>query len=184
MHKVANFAKWKLAYESHDSARLANGLHNYIVSRGVNDSNMVMVALKMDDANKAKEFTARPDLKTAMQKGGVTGMPSFNFVDVQTLDTTTNAQTTRVILTHKVKDWDAWKKEFDSHKQVRIDAGLTDRAVGYSVGDNHTVTVVCAVSDMKKAETFFKSPDLKEKMTKAGVVGPPTVFYYNVVQKY
>ncbi len=184
MHKVANYAKWKLAYDSHDSARVANGLHNNIVARGVNDSNMVLIALRMDDATKAKEFTARPDLKTTMQKGGVIGMPSFNYVDVQMLDTSTNAQTTRVILTHKVKDWDAWKKEFDSHKQVRMDAGLRDRAVGYSVGDNHSVTVVCTVSDMKKAEAFFKSADLKEKMEKAGVEGPPTVFFYNVVQKY
>jgi len=184
MHKVANFAKWKLAYESHDSARVANGLHNYIVSRGVADPNMVMVALKMDDANKAKEFTARPDLKTAMEKGGVIGTPSFNYIEVLMLDTSTNIQTTRVILTHKVKDWDDWKKEFDSHKQVRMDAGLTDRAVGYSVGDNHSVTVVCAVNDMKKAEAFFKSPDLKEKMAKAGVEGPPAIFFYTVAQMY
>ena len=39
-HKVANFAKWKTAYESHDSTRLAYGLHNYIVARGLKDSNM------------------------------------------------------------------------------------------------------------------------------------------------
>ncbi len=184
MHKVANFGKWMPLYESHDSVRQAYGLHNYVVARGVNDSNTVMIALRMDDAAKAKQFAALPDLKTVMQKGGVKGVPSFKYLDVQMMDSSANALPTRVLLTHKVKDWDAWKKEFDSHKQVRIDAGLTDRAVAYSVGDNHQVSVVCVVSDLKKAEAFFKSADLKEKMTKAGVEGAPTIFYYNVVKKY
>src|SRR5690349_9325037 len=33
-HRVKDFAAWKMAYESHDSARLANGLHNYVIARG------------------------------------------------------------------------------------------------------------------------------------------------------
>ena len=182
-HKVANFAKWKTAYESHDSTRLAYGLHNYIVARGLKDSNMVMVVLKMDDTTKAKQFAALPDLKAAMQKGGVMGAPSFLYLDVQMLDTSSNAPT-RVIVTHKVKDWDAWKKSFDSHKQTRLDAGMTDRAISYSVGDTHTVTVAFIINDMKKAEAFMASKDLKDKMAESGVTGPPNIFFYNVVQKY
>ena len=182
-HKVANFAKWKTAYESHDSTRLAYGLHNYIVARGLKDSNMVMVVLKMDDTTKAKQFAALPDLKAAMQKGGVMGAPSFLYLDVQMLDTSSNAPT-RVIVTHKVKDWDAWKKSFDSHKQTRLDAGMTDRAISYSVGDTHTVTVAFVINDMKKAEAFMASKDLKDKMAESGVTGPPNIFFYNVVQKY
>ena len=183
-HKVANFAKWKTAYESHDSTRQAYGLHNYIVARGLKDSNMVMVVLKMDDTTKAKQFAALPDLKAAMQKGGVMGAPSFLYLDVQMLDTSSNASPTRVIVTHKVKDWDAWKKSFDSHKQTRLDAGMTDRAISYSVGDTHTVTVAFVINDMKKAEAFMASKDLKDKMAESGVTGPPDIFFYNVVQKY
>lgn len=183
-HKVANFAKWKPAYEAHDSTRLAYGLHNYVVGRGVKDSNMVIVVLKMDDADKAKQFTALPNLKAAMQKGGVIGAPSFRYLDVQMLDTSANASPTRVVVTHKVKDWDAWKKSFDSHKQTRLDAGLTDRAISYEVGDNHTVSVAFVVNDMKKAEAFIASKDLKDKMAEAGVVGAPDIFFYKVVQKY
>jgi hypothetical protein len=183
-HKVANFTKWMSSYESHDSARLAYGLHNYVVSRGAKDSNMVMVALKMDDVNKAKEFAAMPDLKERMKKGGVLGTPTFDYRDVQMLDNSTNASTARVMISHKVKDWDAWKKEFDKHKQARMDAGLTDRALSYSIGDNHMVSIVAVVNDMKKAEAFMSSKDLKDKMTAAGVEGPPTIFFYNVVKSY
>ena len=62
-HKVANYAKWKPGYDAHDSARLANGLKSYVIGRGMDDSNMVVVILKMDDVNKAKAMAASPDLK-------------------------------------------------------------------------------------------------------------------------
>src|SRR5688572_8493353 len=70
-HKVTDFAKWKVAYDGHDSMRLANGIHNYVIGRGVEDSNMVLVATKADDVAKAKAFIKDPSLKAAMQKGGV-----------------------------------------------------------------------------------------------------------------
>src|SRR6476661_2233260 len=53
-HKVANYAKWKASYDGHDSFRLASGIHNYVIGRGVDDSNMVLVATKADDVAKAK----------------------------------------------------------------------------------------------------------------------------------
>ena len=183
--KVANYAKWLPAYEGDDSARIASGLTNYVLGRGLgNDSNTVLVALKMADATKAKAFMNAAALKEKMKKGGVIGTPlSINFVETILQDSTANAST-RVILTHKVKDWDAWKKEFDNHKQTRIDAGLTDRVVGRSIDDTHMVTLVFAITDMVKAKAFMTSKDLKDKMAAAGVEGPPTIFYYSVAKKY
>lgn len=171
IHKVANFAKWVAGYEAHDSMRLAYGLHSRMLSRGTKDSNMVMVVVKMDDAAKAKEFAALPSLKDAMKKGGVIGAPTISYIDMQMLDTTANG-TSRVLITHKVKDWDAWKKVFDADKPNRMAAGLTDRALGHSVGDNHSVTIALVISDMKKADDFSKSPELKKKMEDGGVEGP------------
>ena len=84
----------------------------------------------------------------------------------------------------KVKDWDAWKKSFDGHKQARMDAGLTDRVISHSVGDTHNVTLVFAVADMEKAKTFMNSQDLKDKMKEAGVDGPPDIFFYKIAHKY
>jgi hypothetical protein len=183
IHKVANFTKWLPIYESYDSLRLANGLHSAMLARGTKDTNMVMVVARMDDAAKAKEFAASPGLKDAMKKSGVTGAPTISYLDMQMLDTTVTG-TSRMLITHKVKDWDAWKKVFDADKPNRMTAGLTDRALGYSVGDNHSVTMAFVISDMKKAEDFSKSPELKKKMEEAGVEGPPTFFYYTVVKRY
>ena len=181
--KVANFSKWKTVYEAHDSLRRAYGLASYVVGRGLNDSNKVVVFLKMDDVAKAKEYTGLKSLKVDMQKV-VTGPPSFTFVNVVMDDDSKIEQTDRLMVTHKVKDWDAWKKEFDDHKSARNENGLIDRGVGYSVDDPKSVTIVFAVTDMKKASAFLKSKDLKDKMAKAGVVGPPSFFFYKIVEKY
>ena len=183
-HKVANYAKWKPGYDSHDSIRLANGLHSYIIARGTEDSNMVLVAVRMDDVNKAKAFGASPELKKRMKQGGVIGIPTVDYLEAVMNDTTAIQQTVRLMIRHKVKDWDAWKKSFDEHKQARMDAGLTDRAVAYTAGDNHNVTLVFAVADVAKAKAFMDSKDLKDKMAEAGVEGPPTHFFYKIVARY
>ncbi len=183
-HKVTNYAKWKLAYDEHDSARLAHGLHNYVIARGLGDSNMVMVALKMDDVTKAKEMGGSKELMDRMKKGGVTGPASIDYTEAVMDDTTAIQQTVRLMIKHKVKDWDAWKKAFDDHKQARLDAGLTDRVVAHTAGDDHRVTLVFAVADVDKAKAFIKSKDLKDKMSQAGVDGPPSFFFYRIAAKY
>jgi len=183
-HKVRNFDKWLPAYEAHDSARLAYGLHNFVVGREIQDSNMVLVALIMDDTAKAKQFVMLPNLKEAMQKGGVIGMPTFNYAKTEWHDGTTDSSTNRVIVIQKVKDWATWRKVFDGHKQARLDAGITDRSINRSIDDSNTVSAVFAVSDWKKAEAFMNSKDLKDKMAEAGVIGKPDIFMYHVVKQY
>ena len=43
-HKVANFNKWLTSYDQHDSMRTASGVHNYVIGRGVKDSQRASVA--------------------------------------------------------------------------------------------------------------------------------------------
>ena len=183
-HKVADYAKWKPGYEAHDSARLANGLHSYVIARGAEDSNMVLVAMTMDDVNKAKAMGSDPGLKDVMKKAGVMGAPEIDYLHSVMNDTTSIQQTIRLMVRYKVKDFDAWKKSFDSNKQVRMDAGLTDKVVAYTVDDNHHVTLVFAVADMDKAKAFLNSKELKERREAAGVEGPVNTFFYRIVQKY
>jgi hypothetical protein len=183
-HKVADYNNWKSGYDAHDSVRLASGIHKYLIARGTEDSNMVMVAQAMDDVNKAKAFAASPDLKEVMKKAGVISDPMIDYLDVVMSDTTSITQTVRLMVKHHVKDWDAWKKVYDSDKPNRVNAGLTDRVLGHSNGDTHSVTIVFAVSDMAKAKDFIGSKAMKDKMDQAGVDGPPDFFFYRIVQKY
>ena len=183
-HKVANFDKWKMSYDGHDSMRLANGIHSYVVARGLDDSNMVLVATKIDDVNKAKTFAKDPNLKKAMQKGGVMGMPAFNYYTMVFQDTAAIDSKLRAATTFKVKDWAAWKRSFDSTRQLTTDNGLQPRAYGYDADDNHSVILVAAILDTAKARAFWNSDLLKQRRAAAGVVGTPNRFLYRVVQRY
>ena len=182
-HKVANFNKWLASYDEHDSMRLASGLHNFVIGRGIPDSNMIMVAVKVDDTTKAKAFTKDPSLKKAMQKGGVVGTPSFMIYNTTFLDNG-QAPNLRVMSTETVKDWEAWKTAFEAGKQIRTDNGLMDRAYGYDINDNHKISVVLALSDSAKGSSFLKSDTIKKRMAAAGVIGQPNRYYYHVVKTY
>ena len=183
-HKVNNFTKWKASYDAHDSMRLVNGIHNYVIGRGAQDSNTVFVAVKVDDMAKAKAFAKDPSLKAAMQKGGVIGTPTFEFVTITFQDTASINSTLRSRSTFAVKDWDTWQKVYEEGKQLRLDNGLTLRAFGHDVDDNKKVTVVTAIMDTAKAFAFWKSDTLQKRRAASGVIGIPKRFVYNVVQKY
>lgn len=183
-HKVANFAKWKTSYDAHDSLKLANGLHNYVIGRGVEDSNMVLVALKADDVEKAKAFIKDPSLKAAMQKGGVVGAPSLMINTVVYQDQAANMSDLRSMTLFTVKDWNAWRTAFESNRQLRTDNGLTDRAFGYDVDDTHKVTLVVAINDTAKANAYWNGDLIKQKRAESGVVGEVKRRVYRVVQKY
>lgn len=184
-HKVADFEKWLPAYEAHDSARLANGLHNYVIGRGVDDPNMVLVALKAEDMEKAKAFVKDPSLKKAMQKGGVTGTPSITFGVATWQDTATLAPgVIRSRTTFTVKDWDAWLKNFQEGKQERMDNGITDRVISHDADDNKKVSLVTAVLDTAKAFAYYKSDALKQRRAAGGVIGEPKRFLFHVAKRY
>lgn len=183
-HKVANFAKWMMAYDADDSNRLANGVHSYVIERDDKDSNMVTVAMKVDDLAKAKAFSKNPALKKAMQKGGVIGAPTIRFYTMVFQDTAAIDSKLRSATRFKVKDWDAWKKSFDSAHALKTDNGLMLRAYGYDPDDNHNVVIVAAVMDTAKAHAYWNSDMLKQRRAASGVVGTPERLVYTVVKRY
>jgi heme-degrading monooxygenase HmoA len=79
-HKVAEFGKWKQAYEDHRSTRQAAGIKDLYVWRNAEDPNEVIVLFEASDVAKAKDFTRSPDLKEKMQAAGIQGMPDIVFL--------------------------------------------------------------------------------------------------------
>lgn len=184
MHKVKDFDKWLPVFEGDDSAQKAAGLTRTTLGRGIDDPSMVLIGFRMADYDKAKAMGSSAELKAKMEKGGVVGPPTMHYENMQMMDTNTNSILDRIIIFSKVKDYGAWEKSFKEHSDVRKNGGVVDRGYGYGFDDNHNVTVVLAINDMKKAREFAKSPELKARMDSAGVVGKPDMFFYHVVKKY
>jgi heme-degrading monooxygenase HmoA len=79
-HKVADFAKWKRAYNAHAAVRHAAGLKELHLLRNVAVPNEVVILFAAANLAKAKALIASADMKVAMQKAGVIGKPDLCFL--------------------------------------------------------------------------------------------------------
>jgi hypothetical protein len=182
-HKVKNFATWEAAYYTHDSVRRAYGITHFIIGRDLRDSNLVYVADKMDDFEKAKTFSALPGLKTAMKAAGVISQPGFSYGEVVRSNDSATEITDRLGIAHHVKDFNAWLKAFDAEgPAVRAANGMIDGSIARSLVDSNMIYLTFVVTDMAKAKARGASPELKKIMTDAGVDSPPTMRWYRIVK--
>jgi hypothetical protein len=83
------------------------------------------------------------------------------------------------VISHKVADFAKWFPIYDADKPARDAAGLSDCKARQSVDDATQVVITCQMSDAAKAKAFVARPELKAKMTAAGVVSAPTFWYLN-----
>jgi hypothetical protein len=181
-HAVADFDKWKAGYLAHDSMRQAYGISQFIIGRGIDDPKTAIVIDKISDVQKAKDFSMLPDLKDAMKKAGVTGKPEFAYADVIRNDDSKIEQQDRMMVSHHVKDFDAWLKVYDAEGVAkRMENGMIDRGMARGIDDPNMVYLVFAISDMAKAKARGNSDELKKLMTDAGVDSKPTIFFYKIV---
>ena len=81
-----------------------------------------------------------------------------------------------------VEDYDQWKAGFDAGAPTRQAAGATDETYVMRNADNpNEIVAVLGWRDLDHARQFAASPELKEAMQKAGVIGRPEVLYLNPV---
>jgi heme-degrading monooxygenase HmoA len=74
-HKVEDYEKWKTVYDEHETSRKAAGSLGARLWRNVNDSNELVIMTTWPDLEHAQAFASSPDLREAMQRAGVVGMP-------------------------------------------------------------------------------------------------------------
>jgi quinol monooxygenase YgiN len=178
-HTVKDFAKWKPAFDADSTARKASGLENLALGKELDNPSSLNVALKMADVQKAKAFAADPRLKQVMDKNGVTSKPDIGYYHVLRFNPDSKEKQW-VLITHKVKDFDAWLKVYDEEgPATRAANGLVDVALARSIDDPNTVHIVFDIKDMAKAKARISSPELKKLMTDAGVTGAPTIKFYS-----
>lgn len=181
-HVVKDFDPWKKSFDEHESLRTANGLTIISVCRDMGNPNKVLIFLKVADVQKAKDFSASPSLKEAMQKGGVTSKPEIVYVDVVRFEESPAEFKDRIRVSHKVKDFDAWLKVYDTEgTETRTSNGLIERAISRNMDDPNMIYVTFAVSDMAKAKARLADPALKKIMTDAGVISKPVFDFYTSV---
>jgi hypothetical protein len=78
-HKVKDYESWRTAYDGHEKSRVSAGITNGRVFRSAEDPNDLVILQDVADVAQARTWAGGDDLKAAMQKGGVIGLPSFRF---------------------------------------------------------------------------------------------------------
>ena len=84
-----------------------------------------------------------------------------------------------MIVQHKVKDFAAWKKAYDSVVDLRTSNGELSDQIFRDESDPNKLTVVFKWNSLENAKKYAGSPELKAKMAEAGVEGPPNIQFVN-----
>jgi heme-degrading monooxygenase HmoA len=79
-HKVADYPRWKEAFDAHLNTRRAGGELGHRLFVSVEDPRDVTIVLDWDTLERAQRFAGSDELKQAMQKAGVVGEPEFQFL--------------------------------------------------------------------------------------------------------
>jgi quinol monooxygenase YgiN len=86
-----------------------------------------------------------------------------------------------MLVQHKVKDFAEWKKVYDSVADLRASNGELSDQIYRDASDPNSLTVIFKWDSLAKAQQYANSPELKAAMEKAGVVGPPNIYFLNEV---
>jgi len=78
--KVADYEKWKSAFDAHSLTRQTNGSRGGQLFRGASDPNEVILLLEWDVLEKARQFAQSEELREEMQQAGVVDHPTIYFL--------------------------------------------------------------------------------------------------------
>ncbi len=80
-HKVADYSRWKEAFDAHLNLRKAAGETEARVMVSVDDPREVTLFFDWDSLDRARRFVGSDDLKQAMKLAGVVGDPDVRFLE-------------------------------------------------------------------------------------------------------
>ena len=181
-HTVKDYATWRPLFDADSVNRKASGLEDIVVGRNMDKPNNIFIVLQTADIQKAKDFSANPKLKELMSKAGVISKPDVQMFHVIRFNPDSKEKQW-VIVTHKVKDFDAWVKVYDGEGPAkRLSEGMVDVALARGVDDPNLVQIVFDIKDMTKAKAAIFSEEKKKLMMSAGVEGKPSIEFYNTAE--
>jgi quinol monooxygenase YgiN len=86
-----------------------------------------------------------------------------------------------MLVQHKVKDFAEWKKVYDSVFDLRKSNGELSDRIYRDADDPNMLTIIFEWDSLANAQKYANSPELKKAMEKAGVNGPPNIYFLNEV---
>ena len=82
-----------------------------------------------------------------------------------------------LLIRHRVADYPTWKAVFDEHESTRRANGSRGGRLFRSAIDPHEVLLLLEWDDLDRARLFADADDLREVMTRAGVMDRPDIWF-------
>jgi hypothetical protein len=80
-HEVKNYSDWRKVYDADEGNRSNAGIHLTGVHQSVNNPNLITLIGEAPSAEVLTKFMTSPNLKAAMEQGGVIGMPDVKILN-------------------------------------------------------------------------------------------------------
>lgn len=82
-----------------------------------------------------------------------------------------------LLVRHKVKEFQEWKRVFDLHKDAQRQSGLRIEKVMRNLYEPNEVFLFFEVTDLAKARSFVLSPNVPASQEASGVVDKPDIYF-------
>jgi len=80
-HKVADYNRWKQAFDADVNVRRRAGETGFRLFHNAEDPNEIFVLVDWESAEEARKFMNSGELREAMQKAGVQGVPEIHYLE-------------------------------------------------------------------------------------------------------
>jgi heme-degrading monooxygenase HmoA len=80
-HKVADYSKWRKIFDDMTATRTSYGMSAQQVFHSAADPNEIVILTHWPSVEKAQAYAQSPEIKTAMQNGGVLSQPNVLFLE-------------------------------------------------------------------------------------------------------
>ena len=80
-HECKNYTEWRKVFDADEVNRLKAGFKGTGVYHSADNSNKITIIGEAPSVEAIKGFMANPELKAAMEKGGVIGMPEVKILN-------------------------------------------------------------------------------------------------------
>jgi hypothetical protein len=82
-----------------------------------------------------------------------------------------------LLVRHKVEDFAAWKKVFDSHAPAQREAGLSIKNIFHNADEPNEVFLLFEAETIEGARGFVTSPRVPNAQEVSGVIDEPDIYF-------
>lgn len=82
-----------------------------------------------------------------------------------------------LLVRHKVKEFQEWKRIFDAHKHAQVESGLRIEKVLRNLYEPNEVFLFFEVVDLAKARGFVFGPEVPKAQEESGIVDKPDIYF-------